>query len=92
MLYEKLYDGAYSAAGYFRKKYMQTALFNESLAIHRTADVKHISSREYRNEVLPYWKRFGRRPPKFWFELYGSREHIIDPLACESVKDGSKSC
>ena len=79
MLYEKLYDGTYSAAGYFRKKYMQTALFNESLAIQRTADVKHISSREYRNEVLPYWKRFGRRPPKFWFELYGSREHIIDP-------------
>jgi hypothetical protein len=34
---------------------------------------------EYRTAVLPYWKRFGRKPEKFWFELAGSRDWKMDP-------------
>ena len=34
---------------------------------------------EYRAKVLPYWKRFGRRPDMYWFELAGSREQKMDP-------------
>ena len=35
--------------------------------------------KEYRSTVLPYWKKFGRRPKRFWFELAGSRDHVMDP-------------
>lgn len=34
---------------------------------------------EYREVVLPYWQRFGRRPERFWFELAGSRDCRMDP-------------
>lgn len=34
---------------------------------------------EYREKVLPYWRRFGRRPDMYWFELAGSREQKMDP-------------
>ena len=35
--------------------------------------------REYREIVLPYWRKFGYRPKKFWFELNCSREKHMDP-------------
>ena len=34
---------------------------------------------EYLAKVVPYWKPFGRRPERFWFELAGSRDQKMDP-------------
>ncbi len=34
---------------------------------------------EYRELVLPYWEKFGRKPDRFWFELAGSRDRKMDP-------------
>ena len=79
MSYEKLCDNAYRAAGYFRRRSLQSALVAESKYIHSTAGVQRISNREYAKEILPYWKKFGRRPRKFWFELYGSMNGTVDP-------------
>ena len=79
MSYEKMSDKAYSAAGWFRRKSLQSALGSEFADMHSTLGVQHISSREYRCGILPYWKSLGRRPRRFWFELFGSKDGIIDP-------------
>ena len=79
MSYEKMSDKAYSAAGWFRRKSLQSALVSEFAEMHSSLGVQSISSREYRCEILPYWKSLGRRPRSFWFELFGSKDGIIDP-------------
>ena len=33
----------------------------------------------YQRVVVPRWKEYGRRPERFWFELAGSRDHVMDP-------------
>lgn len=79
MSYEKLSDKAYSAAGRIRRKSLQSALVSEFTEIHSSVCAQRISNREYNREILPYWKRFGLKPQKFWFELFGSKEGIVDP-------------
>ena len=79
MIYEKLFENAYNAARFFRKKSLQSALVSESMVMHASVGAMDISDEEYRDTVLPYWKKYGRKPQKFWFELYGSREKIIEP-------------
>ena len=62
---------------YFRQR---VEAFNRDLAKTIVYDWDEKSRREeYRSVVLPYWKRFGRRPQRFWFELAGSRDHVMDP-------------
>ncbi len=40
---------------------------------------REIRRQEYLETVVPYWKKFGRRPKRFWFELAGSRDQKMDP-------------
>ena len=62
---------------YFRQRVEK---FNRALAKTIVCDWDEKSRREeYHLVVLPYWKRFGRRPQRFWFELAGSRDHVMDP-------------
>ena len=79
MIYEKLFENAYNAARFFRKKNLQSLLTSESLATYESLGVQYISDEEYNDDVLPYWKKYGRKPQKFWFELYGAREERIEP-------------
>ena len=72
MIYEKLFENAYNAARFFRKKNLQSLLTSESLGAYESLGMQYISDEEYKNTVLPYWKKYGRKPQKFWFELYGS--------------------
>ena len=34
---------------------------------------------QYRSRVLPYWKRFGVVPKKFWFRIYAQNRETVDP-------------
>ena len=79
MIYETLFENAYNAARFFRKKNLQSLLTSESLAAYESLGMQYISDEEYKNTVLPYWEKYGRKPQKFWFELYGSREKCIEP-------------
>ena len=79
MIYEKLFENAYNAARFFRKKNLQSLLASESLATYESLGVQYISDEEYNDAVLPCWKKYGRKPQKFWFELYGAREKSIEP-------------
>jgi hypothetical protein len=35
-------------------------------------------SAEYKSEVLPYWKRFGVKPGKYWYSYYSAHSKIVD--------------
>ena len=81
-LIKSVYGVALKTARKSRDMYFKQRVysFNRSLAKDIVCDWDEKSRREeYRSSVLPYWKRFGRRPQSFWFELAGSRDHIMDP-------------
>ena len=81
--YENLYDTALRQARDTKRLYLTNALEQEASALLSNIGIKDWSAedrrRSYEQEVLPYWKKFGLRPKKMWFELYGSREHKMDP-------------
>ena len=77
-----LYGGAFRVARNTKNRYHRKNMevFNRSLAKQMAGSWDEASRREaYRRDVLPYWKQFGRRPKRFWFELAGSRDHRMDP-------------
>ena len=37
------------------------------------------SSLEYKEKVLDYWKKYGVRPKKYWYQLFSSREKSFNP-------------
>ncbi len=83
MLYEHAYNMSIRLAGKMKKLYLTSALVREE-----RGHLKNIGydgwdegerKEKYRQDVLPYWKKFGITPKRFWFEYYGSRDHIMDP-------------
>ena len=34
---------------------------------------------EYEEIVVPYWKKYGYKPDKFWYQIFSDREHKVDP-------------
>ena len=51
MIYDKLFENAYNAARFFRKKNLQSLLTSESLATYESMGAKYISDEEY-NEIM----------------------------------------
>lgn len=77
-----LYSMAFRAARSTKNYYYRSNLLrsNRNLVEVTAGDWDEESrAAEYRKTVLPYWKRFGRRPDRLWFELAGSRDHRMDP-------------
>ena len=35
--------------------------------------------KEYKEIVLPYWKKYGYKPAKMWYQLFSSQEQKVDP-------------
>ncbi len=35
--------------------------------------------REYKEIVLPFWKKYGYKPQKFWYQIFSDREQKVDP-------------
>ena len=35
--------------------------------------------KEYQEVVLPYWKRYGYKPAKYWYKMFSDREQKVDP-------------
>lgn len=82
-MYGFLYVKALRAAKTLKKRYFRKTLerFNRGL-LHTIDDglwSTEDRDREYHDIVLPYWKKYGYRPKKFWFELNCSRNHHMDP-------------
>ena len=82
-LYEEEYKNAVINVREKKKLYLTKALEQEELAHLENLGLDGWSEEDreeaYRQEVLPYWNRFGISPKQFWFELYGSRDHRMDP-------------
>ena len=83
MIYEHVYNTAFSLAKRTKKLYLTKALEREEQGHLQSIGLDGWSREDrkeaYREEVLPYWKKFGIVPKRFWFELYGSRDHRMDP-------------
>ena len=35
--------------------------------------------KEYKEIILPYWKKYGYKPAKYWYQIFCDADHIIDP-------------
>lgn len=35
--------------------------------------------KEYSEIVVPYWKKFGYKPKKYWYQIFSDREQKVDP-------------
>lgn len=36
-------------------------------------------SKEYETAVIPFWKKYGLRPQKMWYQIFSDREQKVDP-------------
>lgn len=36
-------------------------------------------SKDFREKVVPYWKKFGVKPKKFWYRIYWGKDEPADP-------------
>ena len=83
MIYEKEYRDAVAFAIKAKKRYLSKALEDEEMLHLQNIGLEGWAEKDrqdaYREEVLPYWEKFGLAPKRFWFELYGSRDHRMDP-------------
>ena len=83
MTEEREYLQAFDLARKAKKRYLKKALEKEEKEhlISIGLDGWDEKEREdaYQKEVLPYWDKYGIAPEKFWFELFGSRDHQMNP-------------
>lgn len=85
MLYEHFYHAAFCLARRTKKQYLTKALAREESAHLGNIGLNGWELQErkevYRQEVRPYWRKLGKVkvPKRFWFELFGSRDHRMDP-------------
>ena len=83
MTCEQKYNTAFSDVRKIKKQYLTEVLEKENRCQLESIDLDDWSEKDredaYQEEVLPYWKKFGLAPKRFWFELAGSRDHRMDP-------------
>ena len=36
-------------------------------------------TKEYNEIVVPFWKKYGLRPDKMWYQIFWDRTHVPDP-------------
>lgn len=74
----------------FRKKWDDMNLKVEStfrkLAYRRKAKIRlkkmnggFLCDKEYKEIVLPYWRKYGYRPKKLWYQIFSERDGVVDP-------------
>lgn len=77
-----LYGVSFGTAINTKNRYYRTSMERANRSLARTLTDgwdREIRREAYRSAVVPYWKQFGRRPKRFWFELAGSRDQKMDP-------------
>ncbi len=81
MIEEIRKDRAIRRAVEAKNAYMKKALREDNLFHYKslTSDF-HIDDAQYESELLPFWKQYGMEPEKFWFEMAGSRDQVVNPL------------
>ena len=81
MLEEIAYNRAVSEAVEAKKTYLKKALKEEHLLHYESLTRNfHIDDSQYEDLLLPFWKQYGMKPEKYWFEMAGSRDHAVNPL------------
>lgn len=66
-----------------KKQYLAARLEKEGRSFLACVEDDSWSEKEriqqYEEEVVPFWSKYGSVPERFWFELNGSRDHLMDP-------------
>ncbi len=61
-------------AGYHEYTVVKAA----KLRLKRMSDVSDIT-KEYNEIVVPFWKKYGIKPKKMWYQIFWERDHKPDP-------------
>ena len=79
---KRLYNASFRTTINTKNRYYRNSMETFNRGLTRTVTEgwdREIRREAYRQAVVPYWKQFGRRPKRFWFELAGSRDQKMDP-------------
>ncbi len=70
-------DLLYSTYKKIQREYRETKKFKKRLKLINGG--YRGSKKEYKEAVLPYWKKYGINPGKMWFDLYCNGKEKYDP-------------
>ena len=79
MDYEQAYKDSYNQYMKYKAVYLQEALEKEIESLSKDFGVSYISDEQYEDIILPFWKKYNKKPKKIWFDVFGSRDRIVDP-------------
>lgn len=79
MDYEKAYKESFDKSVEYLALYLKDALREETESLLRDFGGAFISDEEYEDIIVPFWARYGRRPEKLWFDVFGARDRIVEP-------------
>ena len=83
MISEHVYNAAFRLTRKTKKIFLAKAVEREEMKHFKSIGTDdwdpYDRKAEYREKVKPYWKKFGGAPKRFWFEMFGSRDHRMDP-------------
>lgn len=80
MDYYKRYTEAYHNTYLIKREYLEHAVFVETSAMNEQLGNSFISNEDFDRFILPFWQKYNETPDKCYFEFYGSRDSVIDPL------------
>lgn len=79
MNYESAFKKSYAQARDDKRRFLRIALEAECRKMMETACDFRISYGDYEKVILTYWEKYNIIPDKFWFEFYGSKNHVSNP-------------
>ena len=79
MDYEKAYKNSYDEYLKYKSLYLEEALEKETKLILQDFGGEYISVEQYEDIILPFWKKYNKKPKKFWFDVFGARDKIVEP-------------
>ena len=79
MDYERAYKDSFDQCFKYKDVYLKEATEEETESLLKDLGGPFISEEEYEDIILPFWAKYNKKPNKNWFDLYCSRDKIIDP-------------
>ena len=79
MDYERAYKDSFDQCFKYKDMYLKEATEEETESLLKDLGGPFISEEEYEDIILPFWAKYNKKPNKNWFDLYCSRDKIIDP-------------
>ena len=79
MDYERAYKDSFEQTLKFKDLYLKDALELETESLLKDFGGPFISDEEYNDKILLFWEKYSKRPKKLWFDVFGSRDKVVEP-------------